>query len=400
MEPRSPLQDLIALAHEPSSGRRRELLRRVTDLFFGAGPGLSPAEAGAFDGVFCTLAQDMEMDIRAELAERFAGSLIAPASLAAQLARDCIEVALPVLSNPNLLSEADLLVVARTQGQPHLRVVSARPGLTEAVSDVIVERGDDETLGVLVRNDLATLSRRASETVVERAAANPDLQAAVVERRRLPLDLLNEMYFVVEGRLREHILARNASADPAAVEAALGAARTRLATPVDAEPADLIEARAEIDKLASRRRLNAPTLLGFLRSNQRTHFTVGLARLAEVEPATVRTVVDRGDLDALAVVCKAADLDKSMFLTFAVLTCGRDAMGRARTYGKLYAELTHDTALRTLRFWRIRCDGGVARTVPCPRRGRETCGPTPQPCPSPAPAPTARSGPGCAGRGR
>ncbi len=72
MEPRSPLQDLIALAHEPSSGRRRELLRRVTDLFFGAASSLSPTEAGAFDGVFCTLAQDMEMDIRAELAERFA----------------------------------------------------------------------------------------------------------------------------------------------------------------------------------------------------------------------------------------------------------------------------------------------------------------------------------------
>ncbi len=361
MEPRSPLQDLIALAHEPSSGRRRELLRRVTDLFFGAASSLSPTEAGAFDGVFCTLAQDMEMDIRAELAERFAGARLAPAGLAAQLARDCIEVALPVLSNPHLLGEADLIAVARTQGQPHLRVVSARAGLTEAVSDVIVERGDDETLGVLVRNEHAALSRWASETVVDRAAANPALQAAVVGRRSLPLDLLNEMYFVVESRLREHILARNASADPAAVEAALAAARARLARPADAEPADLADALAEVEKLASRHRLTGPTLLGFLRSSQRTHFTVGLARLAQVEVATARTVMDRCDLDALAVVCKAAELDKSMFLTFAVLTCGgRDAMNRAAAYGRLYAELTHDTALRTLRFWRIRCESGEA----------------------------------------
>ena len=361
MDARSPLQDLIALAHEPSSGRRRELLRRVTDLFFGSASSLSSAEAKAFDGVFCTLAEDMEMDIRAELAERFGGAAIAPAGLAARLARDCIEVALPILSNAHLLTEPDLLEVVRTQGQPHLRAVSARPGLTEAVSDVIVERGDDETLGVLVRNDRAALSRWASETVVERATANPALQAAVVGRRSLPLDLLNEMYFVVEGRLREHILARNASADPAAVEAALASARTRLAARAEAEPEDLAEALAEIDKLASRHRLTAPTLLGFLRSSQRTHFTVGLARLAEVEPATVRTIMDRCDLDALAVVCKAAELDKSMFLTFAVLTCGgRDAMNRAAVYGRLYAELPRDTALRTLRFWRIRCESGEA----------------------------------------
>ena len=358
MDARSPLQDLVALAQEPSSSRRRELLRRVTDLFFGA-TALSPREAQAFDGVFCTLAEDMEMDIRAELAERFAGAGLAPAGLAARLARDCIEVARPILSNPNLLSEAELVALARTQGQPHLRAVSARPGLTEAVSDVIVERGDDETLGVLVRNDAAALSRWASETVVERASANPALQAAVVGRRSLPLDLLNEMYFVVEGRLREHILARNASADPQAVEAALALARTRLAARTDAAPADLAEAQAEVEKLASRRRLTAPTLLGFLRSSQRTHFTVGLARLAEVDAGTVRTVMDRCDLDALAVVCKAAELDKSMFLTFAVLTCGgRDAMSRAAAYGTLYTELPLDAAQRTLRFWRIRRESG------------------------------------------
>ena len=360
MDARSPLQDLIDLAHEPSSGRRRELLRRVTDLFF-ASPAQSPAEARAFDGVFCTLAEDMETDIRAELAERFADVAGAPAGLAARLARDCIEVALPILSNAKLLSEADLLDVARTQGQSHLRAVSARPGLTEAISDVIVERGDDETLGVLIRNDRAALSRWASETVVERAAANPVLQAAVVGRASLPLDLLNEMYFVVEARLRERILARNASADPTAVEAALAAARSRLAVRAGAPPKDLPEAEAEIEKLASRHRLTPPTLLGFLRSNQRTHFTVGLARLAEVDSATLRTIMDRCDLDALAVVCKAAAMDKSMFLTFAVLTCGgRDAMTRAAVYGKLYAELSRDTALRTLRFWRVRCESGEA----------------------------------------
>ena len=361
MDAPSRLQDLIALAQEPSSRRRRELLRRVTDIFMAEGPSRSATETQGFDAVFCTLADEMEADVRAELAGRFADATSAPAVLAAKLARDCIEVALPILSNANLLSEADLLDVARTRGQDHLRVVSARPGLSEAVSDVIVERGDDETLGVLVRNDRAALSRRASEMVVERAAANPALQAAVVGRASLPLDLLNEMYLIVEARLREHIRARNAAADPETLNAALKLARERLAARASPEAPDLAEADAEVGRLAARAKLNPPTLLGFLRAGQRGHFCAGLARMAEVDAGAVRSVVDRSDFDAMAIVCKAADLDKSMFLTFAVLTYGgRDAMNRAAAYGKLYMELPRDTAQRTLRFWRVRCEAGEA----------------------------------------
>ena len=357
----SPLQELIALAQEPSSGRRRELLRRVTDIFLERPSPPTAAEGRAFDGVFCTLVQEMELDIREELSSRFAHASHAPAELAGRLARDCIEVALPILTNANLLSEADLLDVARTRGQAHLRAVSARPGLSEAVSDVIVERGDDETLGVLVRNDRAALSRQASEAVVERASANPALQAAAIERESLPLDLLNEMYLLVEGRLRDRIRARNEAADPAALETALQLTRTRMAERAAAPAADLAEAIAEADKLAARHRLNPPALLAFLREGRSGHFAAGLARLAEIDAVTMRSVVERRDFDALAIVCKAAEIDRSMYLTFAVLTSGdREAMSRASAYSKLYQELPRDTALRTLRFWRIRCESGDA----------------------------------------
>ena len=79
---------------------------------------------------------------------------------------------------------------------------------------MIVDRGDDRTLRVLVANDSAALSRQASEAVVDRALQNPDLHEAVVSRRSLPIDLLNEMYLAVESRLRIRIRARNAELGP------------------------------------------------------------------------------------------------------------------------------------------------------------------------------------------
>mgnify|MGYP006189384601 CR=1 FL=1 len=68
------------------------------------------------------------------------------------------------------------------------------------------------------------------------------------------------------------------------------------------------------------------------------------------------------DLDALAVVCKGADLDRALFLTYAVvlLNDDGDAMGKAHAYARMYADLNRDAALRTLRFWRMRRGAAAA----------------------------------------
>ncbi|HEX3407658.1 MAG TPA: hypothetical protein VHS81_10510, partial [Caulobacteraceae bacterium] len=65
----SKLNDLIALAQEPSSEKRRVLLRELTDLFF-ANPEHRAGEMALFDDVLTQLADEMEAAVRAELADR------------------------------------------------------------------------------------------------------------------------------------------------------------------------------------------------------------------------------------------------------------------------------------------------------------------------------------------
>jgi uncharacterized protein (DUF2336 family) len=230
------------------------------------------------------------------------------------------------------------------------------------VSDVIVDRGDDTTLNVLLVNPTAPFSRDASERVVDRAAETPALHAAVVDRHDLPVDLLNEMYFAVEARLREQILKRNAALDPAELEMALSVGRKRVAERDGALPADFREAEAHVRALRARGAISPQTLASFLRRNERTKFLIALAELADIDFHTARRIVERRELDALAIVCRAANFDRALFLTFAVLVLEPgQAMARAQAYGRLYTNLTKDTALRTMRFWRMRrMSGDVA----------------------------------------
>jgi uncharacterized protein (DUF2336 family) len=357
--PTAKIQDLIDLGEEPSSLRRRELLRKVTDLFFIA-PDAHGAEAMAlFDDVLGALAIEMESEVQAELAQRMAGAHRAPRRLLRTLAAAPIAVAEPLLTRSAALSEADLLHVVSTKGQAHLRAVSSRKRVSPAVSDVIVDRADDQTLNVLIRNENAELSRESSEKVVARAAENPALHAAVVERQSLPADLLNEMYFVVEARLRQTIAAKNAAIDPAALDAALEAGRKRMAARDGALPADFAEAEAHARSLRARGALTPAALVALLREGERTRFLAALCELTEIDFHTARRIVERQDLDALAILCKAADFERALFLTFAVLILDAGkGMARAEEYGRLYAELPKDAALRTMRFWKMRRTSG------------------------------------------
>lgn len=354
MSGRNKLVELIELAKEPSSHRRRDLLREVTDVFF-VEKFESQSQTEAFDVIFQKLSLQMEEAVRVELAERFAITSAAPPGLIRMLALDSPSVARPVLEQSPVLSEQDLLDVARTRGQAHLRAISVRADLSERVTDAIVKTADDDTLDVLARNDRAALSRASHEVLVDRAAQNPVLQEAVVERESLPADLLNEMYFMVEGRLRAKILARNHGMDPKALEEALSTSRKRLAAQAGVLPPDFAEAEQFVRGLMARNAITPPVLVKLLRAGQRTHFILALSESTDIDFNTARRVIERQDLDALAILCKAADFDRPLFLTFAILLLKPgEAMGRAAEYGQLYSELSKETAGRTLRFWRVR----------------------------------------------
>ena len=361
----SKLLDLIELAKEPSSERRRELLRQVTDMFFAGPQAHGPGEMALFDDVLTQLSSEMEEVVRAELANRMADSARAPRRLLLGLAGDAYPIAQPVLTRSKALTDEDLLRVARTRGQDHLRAISRRETVSEVVSDAIVERGDDTTLGVLLRNDGAELSRAAHEVAVDRAAVNPELHEAVIDRHSLPPDLLNEMYFVVEARLRDRILEKNAELDPAQLDAALASGRKRVATRDGSLPADYASAEAAIAAMKASGGIGPSSLAAFLRNGETTKFLVALSELADVDFHTARRILDKRELDALAIICKAADFDRSLFLTFAVLVLGRDdnAMGRAREYGQLYSNLPRDSAARTIRFWRMRRQTGDVKAA-------------------------------------
>jgi uncharacterized protein (DUF2336 family) len=297
----------------------------------------------------------MQEGVLAELAERFADAEDAPVGLMRDLANHAFEVAAPVIQRSKALDEQTLLQIVNYKSQQHIKAVAQREEVSEALSDAIVKFGDDHALDALMRNEGAEVSRTSMEAAVDRARRNTVLHESVVMRRDLPLDLLNEMYFTVETRLRDQIMQRNASVDPAALDAALAKARERLKRTVGDMTAEAKNAVAFIQSKKTAGELNARLLVSLYREAKQLHFLYGLAEITNVDHETVADMLERQDVDALAMLCRAANVERPLFVTLAVLTCGgEDAMNRAEEFGRTYNSVPVEAAQRAVRFFKVR----------------------------------------------
>jgi uncharacterized protein (DUF2336 family) len=346
---------LVDLARATDSRQRRELLRDVTDLFFETSATRSERESALFDDVLQLVAAEMQDNVLVELATQFAGADNAPVGLMRDLANHSFEIAGPVLTKSKVLDEQTLLQIVNYQSQQHIKAVAQREDIGETLSDAIVKFGDDHALDALMRNETATVSRTSMETAVDRARRNAFLHEAVVTRRDVPLDLLNEMYFMVEARLRDQILDRNATVDPATLDAALSKAREKINKTVGTMDAEAKNAMAFIQSKKNAGELNARLLVSLYREAKRMHFLYGLAEITNLDHETVANLLERQDVDGLAMICRASQIERPLFVTLAVLACGgEDAMNKAEEFGKLYNEVPIEAAQRAMRFLKVR----------------------------------------------
>src|ERR1700724_3254734 len=176
----SELEHAIA---EGSAYRCADMARHVGDLFVTGVVRYSDAEIALFDQILMRLVAEIEQSARALLAEQLAPLTTAPPKLMRILARDdAIEVARPVLEQSERLDEPTIVATARTKSQQHLMAISRRKYLSEAGTDVLVERGNRDVLRSAAENAAAKFSEHGFSTLVTRSDADDELAACVGSR--------------------------------------------------------------------------------------------------------------------------------------------------------------------------------------------------------------------------
>lgn len=288
--------------------RRVVLLRRITDLFLTDANRLNEAQVGVFDEILTHLAHRIEERVLSQISLKFAPVRNAPRNMISLLANDDnIAVAGPVLAQSDRIAESELIDIARSKSQTHLLAIAIRETLSEAITDILLERGDKRVVGKLARNAGARFSEEGYKSIVNRAAGDDAVTETLGLRIDIPLNLLKELLIRATNLVRSRLLA---AADPekqqqiqeammaVAEELGLGAFGYR----------DLAAAEGVVKRLNREGKLNERVLLGFAQQKKFDEVSATIALFSSAPVDFVATLLQDEHHVGLLVVCKAAKL--------------------------------------------------------------------------------------------
>ncbi len=364
----SRLKELIEVAKEGSSERRRDLLREITDVFMASPDRYTSTELQHFDVIMSRVTEQVEIALRREIAEKLADTPAAPKGLIRQLANDEIRVAEPVLRRSEALTEEDLLRVVRQRGQAHMKAISERREVPEKITSELVVRGGEEVLVSLAKNQGAKFSPDSMERMVDHARTIKDLQQPMTERFDLAPQLLTKMYFFVSSALKKEILKRSDMLDPALIDEAVKANRKKILTEAvrDAESEVAAARKFVADKIRANA-LNESLIKELIEERRSTEFLLAFSHIVGVDSSTAQAILKDKTWEALAISCRAAGLERTTFakIVFGVQR-GEAQQNKALRILDLYLKIPREAAERVMRFWRLRTQSYAE--APGPRR--------------------------------
>ena len=320
------------------------MLRQVTGLFVQQAPRLSQEQIDAFDTVIVRLSRDIETAARMELSASLADVANAPYRAVRDLAFDpSAEVAGPVLERSERLDDDDLVQVASRGGQTHLRAIARRRVLAEAVTDVIVSRGDDEVVRDVAGNRGARFSHGGFAALTTRARDDAALNRALTERTDVPEACMAQLVAIARERARGTLAAE--FGDGAAAAATLAATAGMTKPPADLTPAELIVARR------AAKGLEETDVQAWLGSGEVTCALVALARMAGVPPAVAVNAFEAPTADPLLFLVRSVRFGwKTLKLLLASRSGQPPTTEELQSAFQAFQDLSVETARRVVRF--------------------------------------------------
>jgi len=354
----SLIPELEDVLQRGSAKKRTETLHRITDLFLQGANEYSDEHVALFDDVLGRLIEEIEAKARAELSRRLAPVENAPPEVVRQLAKDDdITIAGPVLLRSPRLREADLLDIANTKGQDHLLAISARRSIGEAVTDVLVRRGDREVVRSVAGNRGARLSDASFSALVKRAEQDGVLAEHVGQRPDIPPHLFRELVMKATDVVRRRLLAGARPETQAEIRRVLEMISEELNA--EMKPRDYQGAQRTVIAMHQEGKLDERALVEFAKSSKFEETVATLSALCAVPIEAIDRLMSGERPDPALILCKALGFGWPTARAVILANAGGKGGGPSIDDAQAnFERLSRPTAQRVVRFWQARPTDG------------------------------------------
>ncbi|UJQ95680.1 DUF2336 domain-containing protein [Mariluticola halotolerans] len=348
-------EDMEELAKDGSTESRRQLLRLLTDLFLENLDQTTGAQGEAFGDIVNRVLDDVVEEAREEFSTRIATADMFPKDVVKRLAWDAFEVAAPILEHSTVLSDSDLVEVAHEKSNDHLMAISRRPELHEKVTDVLIERGEEDVIHSVATNHGAQFSPKGYGTLASKAKGDEALQRAIVERRDVTADVAARLEPSLSAELKKR-LAEALDETNNDVANLVARARERVEQAMAGKKRD----RVDVEKLVAEVAEGTVTLDDAARSlaaeDRPLPLSVLIATVAELPEKMISNAMLKVNGMPIAITCRALKVEAETFAAITQMRCRvlRLPGSAGERLAEQYSSLDQGDAERTLRFLRVR----------------------------------------------
>jgi uncharacterized protein (DUF2336 family) len=343
-----------ALAHG-TVARRVETLRRVTDLFLHAVDDYSDEQIDLFDDVFRCLMRHIETSVKVMLSNRLAPIPKAPPQTVQTLAfDDLIEIAAPMLTQSERLTDDMLIASAQSKSQAHLLAISGRSSLSNAVTDVLIEHGNGEVIQRTASNPGATFSEDGYRGLLAHAERDEGVAVCLGLRPSIP----RHHFLKLIAKASASVRARLAEANPeraADISAAVTAATKQATAAPEAISAATEIAHGLVQLLYDDGRLDEREISKFAAAGKFDETNAAISCLAKVPVPLTETMMVESHIEGILILAKVCDLSwptVQQIIEMRVQVTGIPATDLAETR-LTYERLRPSTAPQVLRFHKM-----------------------------------------------
>jgi hypothetical protein len=358
------LRDLDDVMSRGTAESRERALWHATDLLI-AGR-YRDEEIDLFGEVIGRLADEIEVAARAELAERLARFDGAPTNVIRKLAfDDAIEVAGPVLRESELLDRDTLLANAQVKGQAHLLAISQRKFIDEAVTDVLVKRGDRDVVNAVASNRGARLSNFGFLHMIKRAEGDSILAEQLGLRGDIPRHVFQQLIAKASEDVKQR-LARERPELMTAIQTSVGDVAGALQSRFGPSSKGHFVAKRVVTTQFRQGGLTEGNIAAYATSHRVDEVTIGLSLLTSLPIDVIERALMDQQRDMLLILAKA--LNFSWRTTMALLFLGakdhRITVAHLRELEGEFGALNFETSRRVLEFYQSRKTSGPAEADP------------------------------------
>jgi uncharacterized protein (DUF2336 family) len=355
-EQRGLLDELEDVLARQDIGRRADALRRITDLFVAASSRYSDEQIALFDDVMGRLVAEIDTSARAAFGQRLADNPAAPPNVMRALALDDeIQVAEPVLLHSDRLDDTTLVESAKTKSQSHLLAISRRQNLAEAVTDVLVQRGDSEVALSTARNISAKFSDFGYATLVERSKDDDGLAISVWSRPEIPRQHMLQLF----ERASEAVRSKLEAVDPrraGLIRSLVVDASDKIQTEARNTIAGYAEKRVAIEALHAAGDLGPTKMAAYARDKLFDEVAIALSIMGNLPTGLIERAIVSERSEQILILAKALGLPWETVREILLLkgpSAGRSTDDIDRC-AATFERLQPATAKQALNFYRLR----------------------------------------------